>query len=156
MAASDATRILRKTPVRIFLVFPAVLVLGELLLTKGAVQLAPAYSFLPVWGYLQYRLTGLYRIRRGGGGPGLDIPPERLVTTGPYAYARNPMYLGHIIFMLGLALTLQSWLGGLIAVAAAVGFHRRVLSDEKGLTARFGPPYTEYLARVKRWIPALF
>jgi protein-S-isoprenylcysteine O-methyltransferase Ste14 len=109
-----------------------------------------------LWGYLQYRLCGLYRIKRGGGGPGLDIPPERLVSTGPYACTRNPMYLGHIIFLTGLTLALRSWFAGLITVAVAVWFHSRVLDDEKKLAVRLGKLYIDYTKSVKRWIPGLF
>lgn len=111
---------------------------------------------LMVWGYLQYRLCGRYRGRRGGGGPGPEIPPERLVSSGLYGYTRNPMYLGHIIFLTGLTLTLRSWLGALITVAVAVWFHFRVLADEQQLTVMLGPPYIEYTKSVRRWVPGLF
>ena len=82
--------------------------------------------FLPrmVWGYLQYRLCGRYCIRHGGRGPGLETPPDRVVPTGPYAYIRNAMYLGHLIYLLRLSLTLQSSLGAVITVAVALWFHR--------------------------------
>jgi hypothetical protein len=50
-------------------------------------QRLPRYQagFLPFmgWGYLQYRRCGFYRIKHGGGGPGLETPPDRVVTTGP-------------------------------------------------------------------------
>ena len=71
------------------------------------------YWFLPMllWGFLQYRLCGLYRIKHGGGGPGLQTLPERLVSAGPYAYTRNPMYLGHLIFLTGLT---SAWNLGLL------------------------------------------
>lgn len=109
-----------------------------------------------LWGYLQYRLCGLYRVKRGGGGPGLETPPERLVTTGPYAYSRNPMYLGHIIFLTGLTLTLKSLLAALITVATALWFHFRVRGDEKKLAQLLGEPYLAYAKQVKRWLPGLF
>jgi protein-S-isoprenylcysteine O-methyltransferase Ste14 len=66
------------------------------------------------------------------------------------------MYLGHIIFLLGLTLAFRSRLAALITVATAVWFHRRVLSDEKKLPAHLGPAYVEYQKKVKRWIPGLF
>jgi len=119
-------------------------------------NLNPWFLPLLVWGYLQYRLVGKYRIARGGGGPGMDAPPERLVATGPFAHCRNPMYLGHIIFLLGLTLSLQSVLAAIITVATAVWFQSRVRRDEKRLAQRFGQPYLDYCARVKRWIPGLF
>jgi len=108
------------------------------------------------WGYLQYRLVGKYRLRRGGGGPGMDTPPERLVTTGPFAYCRNPMYLGHVIFLIGLTLTLQSVFSALVTLATAAWFQTRVRRDERRLSERFQQPYLDYTARVKRWIPGLF
>ena len=152
----QTTKVLRKTPVRTFIIFPLLTISWELLWNWGELHLAPVYFPLMLWGYLQYRLCGHYRIKRGGGGPGLEIPPERLVTTGPYAYARNPMYLGHIIFLTGVALTLKSWLGGLIVLIAMVGSHKRVKGDERRLSARFGQPYRDYMGRVKRWVPGLF
>ena len=109
-----------------------------------------------VWGYLQYRWCGVYRTKRGGGGPGLEAPPERVVSTGPYAYTRNPMYLGHILYLIGLTLTLNSLLAALITVGNIIWFHSRVLSDEKKLAQLLGEPYIAYTGRVKRWIPGLF
>jgi hypothetical protein len=111
-------------------------------------ELYPRYVPLMLWGYLQYRLCGRYRSRHGGGGPGLESPPERLVTTGPYAYTRNPMYLGHIIFLIGLTLTLKSWLAAMITAGVAIWFHRRVVSDEKELAQTLGQPYIEYTQSV--------
>ena len=83
----------------------------------------------------------------------MDTPPERLVTAGPYAWCRNPMYLGHIVFLLGLTLALQSGVAGLITVASAIWFHFRVRRDERRLQAMFGKAYQEYAARVSRWLP---
>jgi len=128
----------------------------ELWLNDGRLRLQPWFLPLLAWGYLQYRLAGRYRLRLGGGGPGMDTPPERLVASGPFALCRNPMYLGHIIFLAGLALSLRSWLGGAIALWTALFLHFRVLRDERRLAERFGEPYMQYCSRVKRWIPAIF
>jgi protein-S-isoprenylcysteine O-methyltransferase Ste14 len=65
------------------------------------------------------------------------------------------MYLGHLIFMLGLAVTFSSWLALALLIFHAVWFHRRVLRDEGSLEARFGAPYRAYKAQVTRWIPGL-
>lgn len=143
------------TSFRTFVLYPVLVVGWAWLRHGGPPPLQPWFLPLMAWGYLQYRLIGNYRIRLGGGGPGMRTPPERLVTSGPYAWCRNPMYLGHIIFMVGLALTFQSWLAALIAAATIVWFHVRVRRDETRLGARFGPEYSAYTARVRRWIPRL-
>lgn len=145
-----------RTPVRTFVIYPVGTLVWEYVIRAETLVLD--YRFLPVllWGYLQYRLCGLYRIKHGGGGPGLETPPERLVFSGPYAYTRNPMYLGHVIFLTGLTLTLESWLAGSITLAVSLWFHSRVLGDEAKLMHRLGEPYVNYLATVKRWIPGLF
>lgn len=141
---------------RTFVVVPIVVLAWELFLNRGTLRFEPWFLPLVLWGYLQYKLVGRYRISLGGGGPGMKTMPERLVTGGPYAYTRNPMYLGHIIFLAGLALTLRSELAAVIAVASAVLFHFRVHQDEKRLREFFGEPYAEYCARVRRWVPGLF
>ena len=149
-------RFISRTPIRTFIIYPLITLVWELTIHSG--RLDPNFWFLPLmlWGYLQYRLCGLYRIKHGGGGPGLETPPDHLVSTGPYAYTRNPMYLGHIIFLTGLTLTFQSWFAALITVAVALWFHVRVLGDEKELASRLGEPYLDYTRSVKRWIPRLF
>jgi hypothetical protein len=149
-------KVLRKTPFRTFLLYPLLTIGWELWLHGGRLRLEPLFLPLILWGYLQYRLCGYYRTKLGGGGPGLDSPPERLVTSGPYAYTRNPMYLGHIIFLAGLALSLKSLFAALIGLPTSIWFHRRVLADEKSLAERLGAPYLEYTASVKRWLPGLF
>ena len=149
-------RFLRRTPVRTFIIYPVITLLWELIIQRGSIE--ADFRFLPlmIWGYLQYRLCGLYRIKHGGGGPGLETPPDRLVESGPYAWTRNPMYLGHLIFLTGLTLTLRSWLAAAITISVAVWFHIRVIGDEKKLVVRLGPPYVAYTKAVKRWIPGLF
>jgi protein-S-isoprenylcysteine O-methyltransferase Ste14 len=149
-------KFLKRTPVRTFVLYPIVTVLWELLWRKGNISIHPVFLPIMLWGYLQYRLCGLYRIKHGGGGPGLETPPQRFVASGPYAVTRNPMYLGHIIFLVGLALTFQSVAAALIAVGTAIWFHLRVLRDERRLPRLLGEPYIQYQARVKRWIPGLF
>jgi protein-S-isoprenylcysteine O-methyltransferase Ste14 len=110
---------------------------------------------LLAWGYLQYRFVGNFRAHEGGGGPGIAIPPDRIVRTGPYRWVRNPMYLGHLIFFAGLALTLGSWIAAAVAAFHAVWFDRRVREDEQRLETLFGDDYRDYRRRVKRWIPGI-
>jgi hypothetical protein len=150
------TKLFRRTPLRTFIIYPLITIGWEFVLNRGSVQFQPIFLPLMAWGYLQYRLCGAYRIKRGGGGPGFDTPPERLVLSGPYAYTRNPMYLGHIIFLIGLTLTFHSLLAALITIATAIWFHLRVRKDESRLIERWGEPYRRYLAISKRWIPGLF
>lgn len=144
------------TSFRTFVFYPLLVVAFELWLNDGRLRLEDWALPLLAWGYLQYRLAGRYRLRLGGGGPGMETPPERLVTSGPFALCRNPMYLGHLIFLAGLAFGLRSWLGAAFALAAAVSLQLRVRRDERRLGERFGEPYLQYCSRVKRWIPAVF
>jgi hypothetical protein len=140
---------------RTFVVWPSLLLALQAALDGGRPQLNLwAVPFL-VWGYAQYRLCGPFRTVRGGGGPGLSNPPERLVTSGPYAVVRNPMYLGHLIFFLGLAL-LVSGVAWVVFAGHAVWFDRRARADEAHLLDLFGEPYRDYLRRVARWIPGVY
>jgi len=148
-------RWLASTSNRTFIVWPVVLLTAEALLQQGMPQVH--YWALPLlaWGYLQYFWVGRYRAREGGGGPGLAIPPDRIVSAGPYRGVRNPMYLGHLVFLAGFALALGSWIGAALFAIHAVWFDRRVRDDEARLTRLFGDSYREYCRRVKRWIPGI-
>ena len=148
-------RLLASTPARTFVIYPICVIAFELAVRRGKLAMVPWGALLLAWGYLQYRLVGNYRVQHGGGGPGITVPPERLVVDGLYAYTRNPMYLGHLIFMLGLAATLWSWLALALLGVHVIWFHRRVIDDEARLRMQFGAQYTDYQARVKRWIPGV-
>lgn len=148
-------RWLKSTSNRTFIVWPLALLGVEALLQQGMPRLHPWALPLLAWGYLQYRLCGNYRTRLGGGGPGISVPPERIVDAGIYRYVRNPMYLGHLIFLAGLAVLLSgpAWL---VLAAHVLWFERRVREDEARLASLFGQPYRDYQQRVKRWIPAVY
>ena len=92
----------------------------------------------------------------GRGIPAPFDPPRRLVVRGPYRFVRNPMYLGHIIFLIGLTLILRSVFAAILTVAVATWFHIRVCRDEKRLLLRLGEPYERYLRSVERWLTGLF
>jgi len=84
------------------------------------------------------------------------IPFERstaLVTGGIYRWTRNPMYLGLIAALLGLALLLGT-LGAFVPVPFFVWQIRRafVIPEEAFLEGLFGSRYLEYKARVRRWL----
>ncbi len=151
-----AARRLRSTPFRTFVLYPAALVVVETLVRRRLPRPDPRGVPLIVWGYLQYRLCGRYRRPRGGGGPGPEVPPDRLVTTGPYAVVRNPMYLGHLIFLAGLALTLRSPRAALLGLGVAAWFHGRVLDDEAQLQVLFGEEFEAYKRHVPRWLPRVW
>jgi len=149
-------RWLSSTPRRTFVLWPILLVGAEAAMQQGVPRIELWALPLLAWGYLQYYLVGRFRLRQGRGGPGISIPPERLVTGGPYRWCRNPMYLGHLIFFAGLALALRSWLAAAVLAGHIVWFQRRVRDDEGRLAALFGDAYRDYRGSVKRWIPGLF
>lgn len=130
--------------------WPTVVAVEQLLARR---RVRPAWLPLLVWGYLQYRLAGDYRTRHGGGGPGMSNPPERVVRSGIYRHTRNPMYLGHQIFLAGLALATRSPLAVLIFVAHVPWFDARAREDEAALAGRFGAEYAAYRQTVPRWLP---
>jgi protein-S-isoprenylcysteine O-methyltransferase Ste14 len=147
--------IVTHTPVVTFVLMPIVVIACELAWRGGILAFDPWGVPLLVLGYAQYRLVGHFRTAHGGGGPGIDVPPRRVVTEGPYRLTRNPMYLGHLVFLLGLAVTLRSPVALALLVLRAIWFHRRVVADEARLAAYFGAEYTDYMRRVKRWLPGV-
>ena len=144
---------LRGTSTRTFVAIPAA-VLAEQAVSRRPLRLR--WAPLLAWGYLQYRLSGSYRIARAGGPPGMSQgQPERLVTTGIYAHTRNPMYLGHLVFLVGLTLLTRSPLSLAVTAGLVHWFDERARSDHRRLIGIFGDPYREYAERVPRWLPGL-
>jgi protein-S-isoprenylcysteine O-methyltransferase Ste14 len=85
--------------------------------------------------------------------PRPDRPDQALVRSGPFRVTRNPIYLGLLVFAVGLALRWASLWGWLAVAAAFVLLDRLVVArEERYLRARFGDDYAEYAARVRRWL----
>lgn len=78
---------------------------------------------------------------------------QTVISTGPYAFVRHPMYSGALIMLLGTPFALASWWGLVPFVLMLVIIVIRLLDEEKLLLARL-PGYVDYAARVKcRLIP---
>jgi len=78
---------------------------------------------------------------------------RRLVTGGPYAIVRHPLYICEEIAIIGILLQAMSPLAVLIVLAHALIQFRRMLNEEKVLRATF-PDYDDYATRTPRLIPA--
>jgi len=98
---------------------------------------------------------GLRSFARAGTTPNPVHPGRatRLVTSGPYAFTRNPMYVGDAIALLGVAVWSGSGLS-LLALAAFIAFIDRsqIATEEKALLGIFGDEYAAYRKRVRRWL----
>jgi len=71
-----------------------------------------------------------------------------LADSGPYAYTRNPLYLGSFIVALGFAVAGSSWILGAIFVVAFLGIYLPVMEREEDHLLKIFPAYRDYAARV--------
>jgi protein-S-isoprenylcysteine O-methyltransferase Ste14 len=83
-------------------------------------------------------------------------PDQKVISTGPYALVRHPMYAGTVVMLLGIPIALGSWWGLPAIVAMIPALIWRVLDEEKFL-ARNLPGYLEYQKAVRyRLIPLVW
>jgi protein-S-isoprenylcysteine O-methyltransferase Ste14 len=75
-------------------------------------------------------------------------PDQKVISTGPYALVRHPMYAGGIVMLLGIPIALGSWWGVLVIAAMLPALIWRLLDEEKFL-ARNLPGYVEYQEKVR-------
>lgn len=98
-------------------------------------------------------MSAIFAFRRAGTHIEPYKPALVLVEGGPYLFTRNPMYVGLMALHLTVTLVASLDWGLLTLVALALALHYGVvLREERYLTAKFGQPYTDYLARTRRWI----
>lgn len=76
-----------------------------------------------------------------------------LVVTGPYRLSRNPMYVGMVAALLGVAVLTGSLSPFVVPVLFVPVLNARVIRHEEAmLDARFGDAYRDYRRRVRRWL----
>ena len=114
-----------------------------------------AIIFIPP-GFLFVIWSGFTQLMVGKGTPVPAIPAQRLVTTGPYRFCRNPMLLGTVIYYLGISF----WINSISAVMITVLFLMCSVMyikfvEEKKLELSFGEEYKEYKKKTPFLIPHL-
>ncbi len=122
---------------------------GELAVAALAVVLAYGSGWLCVRAVRTLGKQWTYQAR--------VIKGHELVTQGPYAMVRNPIYLGMFGAILATGLAFSRWwnfLGGVIFFL--VGNHIRIQAEEKLLRETFGAQFDEYARRVPAFFPRLF
>ena len=151
----------------------------KMLLTGAALLWAAWLAFIPLdavrfrWSHMPVSVQGLgalglvacayivYLTFRENtyAAPVVKIQKERghkVVTSGPYAYVRHPMYSGVILFLLGTPLLLGSWWGLCVSAALILMLGFRAVMEERMLTAELDG-YADYAARVRyRLVPLLW
>jgi protein-S-isoprenylcysteine O-methyltransferase Ste14 len=85
------------------------------------------------------------------------VEGHKLITTGPYAYVRNPIYTGMLGMLIATGLATEHWIGlGVGVVLFMIGLIIRVRTEEKLLRSAFGAEFEEYARRVSAVIPGIY
>jgi protein-S-isoprenylcysteine O-methyltransferase Ste14 len=80
---------------------------------------------------------------------------EALATSGPYAYTRNPLYLGSLLIGIGFAVAARSWWVGVLLVLMFFAIYLPVIRDEETFLRQKFPEFDEYVQHVPRMFPRL-
>jgi protein-S-isoprenylcysteine O-methyltransferase Ste14 len=112
----------------------------------GLIPIAAGTTVL-IWDFA----SGLARVRELPERMQILAPPF-LMTTGPYAYTRNPMYVAELALWLGWATLFGSLVTLLGFVVLTVVIILILPWEERGLETQFGETYRQYQARVPRWL----
>jgi protein-S-isoprenylcysteine O-methyltransferase Ste14 len=103
---------------------------------------------------LRVLVIGLVYITRGG--QNRQVWANSLVDGGMFAHCRNPLYVGNVLVILGLAIVHNGWAMYLVALPVFFFAYAAIVSaEEEYLRSRFGDTYVQYCQRAPRWIPSL-
>ncbi len=81
---------------------------------------------------------------------------HELITSGPYALVRHPIYTGLLLGLAGSAVARGEWRGLLAVALVFVALWRKSRLEEKWMRAQFGEPYEAYSQRVAALVPYIF
>jgi protein-S-isoprenylcysteine O-methyltransferase Ste14 len=90
---------------------------------------------------------------RAGSNVPTNRPTTTIVETGPYRFTRNPIYVGMMLSLIGLAIAFDTLWLLLMGVAFALVIRYGVVAREESyLERKFGGVYRDYRGRVRRWL----
>ena len=85
------------------------------------------------------------------------VEGHKLITEGPYAYVRNPIYTGMLGMLIATGLAMEHWIATIVAVIIFfVGLVIRVRTEERLLRSAFGQEFEEYARRVPAVVPGIY
>jgi protein-S-isoprenylcysteine O-methyltransferase Ste14 len=98
-------------------------------------------------------LSGLFEMRRVETNASPYKPSTSIVTSGPYRFTRNPIYVGFTLMYLGLSIFANALWPVLLLPGVITMMRRGVIEREEAyLERKFGEEYLSYKERVRRWI----
>ncbi len=98
-------------------------------------------------------IPAFLNMRRAGTSPNPATPTRAIVTSGPYRYTRNPIYLSFTVLYLGIATFANALWAMLLLPGVVVVMNRGVIQREEEYLERvFGDEYVQYKSRVRRWL----
>ncbi len=98
-------------------------------------------------------VAAILTLRRHGTTVQPNVGATTLVTTGPFSFFRNPIYLADVLILFGVAeITTNIWfvIGALVFGLMVTWF--AILPEERHLERRFGQAYLDYKAKTRRWL----
>jgi protein-S-isoprenylcysteine O-methyltransferase Ste14 len=113
--------------------------IGTLIIAIGAALMSWALIFFNSW---RFRA----KLEKG----------HKLATGGPFKFLRHPLYMGLNLLALGTAIWMPTALAWVALALIVVGSDLRARAEEVLLTQVFGPVYTSYCARIKRFLPGIY
>jgi len=76
-----------------------------------------------------------------------------IITSGPYRFSRNPIYLGFVCLLIGFPFIFRNYWGLILSPVLMVSLYQLVIKHEEAyLEKKFGDMYTSYKSRVRRWL----
>jgi protein-S-isoprenylcysteine O-methyltransferase Ste14 len=120
------------------------------------IVIPPPYSYtgaIVMVGGLGLMVWAARAFQRAGTGFRLEEGGSALVTSGPFRFSRNPMYLGIVIWLIGFAILLGSLVVFVLPVIIFLLAQFMLIPiEEKRMEQTFGKEYVDYKSRVRRWL----
>lgn len=141
---------------------PPVVFLGSILVAVGlnsvwpvkvsSNPLAPVGWFVVLLAIVLFALSAREFAKVGTPLP-TQQPTTALVTTGPYRFSRNPVYLSFVLFQVGLGVWINNaWILAMLIPAIALISYGVIAREEQYLVRKFSVEYLRYRRSVRRWL----
>lgn len=143
---------------RIILIFLSISIIVGMILLNLPWYLSFIYPYGTILGVI-FIVSGILINFKAIANLGLKYSPDayekidELVTTGFYAYTRNPMYLGQVLITMGLFLIFPLTIFLIIVILFLFVLYSRAKKEEKQLSRKFGKKYIKYKVDVSFFVP---